>query len=92
MGSKNNPDGLRAQDREEKLKNLQLLSDPKSPIWKGLEGLDANEIAKELGFKDLDAQILVGDKLTSIRTFIPNAPKKEVKASDSINTDKYTNK
>ena len=75
MGNQNNPDGLREEERAEKLGNLQSLSDPKNEIWDDLEGLNALEIAKKLGFKDLNAQILVDGKMTSIRTFIPDAGK-----------------
>ena len=75
MGNKQNADGLTLNERTEKLNNLKSLSDPKSEIWKDLEGLNKLEIAKKLGFKDLNAQILVDGKMTSIRTFIPDAGK-----------------
>ena len=73
MGNKQNADGLTLNERTEKLNNLKSLSDPKSEIWKDLEGLNKLEIAKKLGFKDLNAQILVDGKMTSIKTFIPDA-------------------
>ena len=74
--------------RAETLTNLQSLGDPTSAIFKEISGLSPEQIAKHLGFDNINSQIYNEQtgKLESISNYIANA--KGVKGETKDMTDK----
>ena len=93
LGNNTDTDSRTAEQRASKLAKLKSLNDKSSPIHKETAGMSDIEIARHLGFKDLNATIYndeTGER-ENIKTYIAKAKDKKAKGADVKTNEEYYN-